>query len=590
MRTVVHVTHEAVEKIGGIGAVLDGLLTSREYNKAIDRTILICPLFTKQGPAQGRLGPEGEVLYSSVDGVIRNEWALKFRKVEEEYKVGIVYGRRTFVNSDTGLRTNPEVILIDLARVDEKRINEFKAKMWEEFGIDSIRYENSWDYQQWVQLAPPALAAIEGIGAVPQDGHCIILAHEFMGMPTALAAILSAQPNYRTIFYAHEAATIRKIVEDHPGHDTMFYNVLRAARRDDLFLEDIFGPQDHYFKHALVSASKYCDNIMAVGDYVIKELRFLGPEFDHVDIDLCYNGVPASKCDLKQKLSSKAKLQRYCEVLLDYRPDFVFTHVSRLTVSKALWRDLRVLEHIEHAFRQQDKTAVFYMLTTELPRRTREDVLHMERWWRWPVAHREVAPDLSGGEAAIYTGVQEFNARARNIKVLFINQFGFNRQTCGTRMPADLEFVDIRRGTDLEFGQSAYEPFGIAMLEPLTYGGICVVNAVCGNVGFVQDVCGEAMPANIIVTDYTDLDEPPLELEELLRLDQAKRDQVEERVGRRVAERILRCLPRDHPHIEQLIKTGYDVASKMGWAVVAKDYFLPAVDRACKKHRVVQVS
>ena len=39
-------------------------------------------------------------------------------------------------------------------------------------------------------------------------------------------------------------------------------------------------------------------------------------------------------------------------------------------------------------------------------------------------------------------------------------------------MPADMEFLDIRRGSDLEFGQSIYEPFGIAQVEPLTYGAI----------------------------------------------------------------------------------------------------------------------
>jgi len=136
-----------------------------------------------------------------------------------------------------------------------------------------------------------------------------------------------------------------------------------------LYLEDIFGPQYDYFKHALISASKYCDDILAVGDYVMKEFQFLGPEFNHVDIDHCYNGIPSTKIELKDKLISKARLQRYCEVLLDYRPDYIFTHVSRFAVSKGLWRDLNVLEHLERAFRQQNKTAVIYFLTTELPRR-----------------------------------------------------------------------------------------------------------------------------------------------------------------------------------------------------------------------------
>ena len=69
MKTLVHVTHEAVQKIGGIGAVLQGVLTSRSYIDAVERTILLGPLFTTEGGAEDRLGPTGEVLYSSVDGL-----------------------------------------------------------------------------------------------------------------------------------------------------------------------------------------------------------------------------------------------------------------------------------------------------------------------------------------------------------------------------------------------------------------------------------------------------------------------------------------------------------------------------------------
>ena len=39
--TVVHVTHEAVEKIGGIGAVLNGFFTCRPYLDKVGRSILV---------------------------------------------------------------------------------------------------------------------------------------------------------------------------------------------------------------------------------------------------------------------------------------------------------------------------------------------------------------------------------------------------------------------------------------------------------------------------------------------------------------------------------------------------------------------
>ena len=49
MRTIAHVTHEAVQKVGGIGAVLQGLLTSKAYQAVDQRTSLIGPLFPVDG-------------------------------------------------------------------------------------------------------------------------------------------------------------------------------------------------------------------------------------------------------------------------------------------------------------------------------------------------------------------------------------------------------------------------------------------------------------------------------------------------------------------------------------------------------------
>ena len=54
----------------------------------------------------------------------------------------------------------------------------------------------------------------------------------------------------------------------------------------------MFGDQSGYYKHALVKAARYCDGIFAVGDYTLKEIRFLGPDFVHVDAQIAYNGVP----------------------------------------------------------------------------------------------------------------------------------------------------------------------------------------------------------------------------------------------------------------------------------------------------------
>ncbi|MDD5326378.1 MAG: hypothetical protein PHY02_01020 [Phycisphaerae bacterium] len=580
--TVVHVTHEIVGKIGGIGAVLQGFFTCNSYLESVGRSILVGPLFSTEGPVSSRLGENSEVLYSSVDGLVKTGYLEAFQKIESHYNVGIVYGRRTFIDKHTGVKSSPEVLLIDVTQADKNMVNDFKRRMYERFGIRSNMYENLWEFEQYVRLAPAAIAALKAIGAAKDP--TIVISHEFMGMPTALAAMLEPTCDFKTVFYAHEVATMRRIVEGNPGHDTMFYNTMKKARENNLHIADVFGDQSHYFKHVLVDASKHCDAICAVGDYVVDELRFLAPEFDKMNIDIVYNGIPAYQITLADKLRSKEKLQRYCETLLGYKPDYIFTHVTRLVKSKGLWRDLEVLETIEQEFRTQNKTGVMFLLATEVSRRRGSDIYNMESEYNWPVAHREGMPDLSGGEAAFYTGVQHFNAKSKNIKIVFINQFGFDRPSCGRRMPEDMEFMDVRKGSDVEFGQSIYEPFGIAQLEPLTFGGICVVSSVCGCAGFVLDITGAEDVRNLVIADYTRLNgHSSPNVADLLKIDESVRTHIEHSISEKVAMLVCSRLAKNEFEAESMIKTGYALAKNMSWDTVVRIYLLPALQKVLDK-------
>jgi hypothetical protein len=591
MRTVVHVTHEAITKIGGIGAVLHGLLTSRVYLGQATRNILVGPFWPSDERGEKRLGPQGEVLYSSLDNIWRSPLSQRFREIEQQFDVSIIYGRRKYIDKDTGATSVPEVLLIDVSRYDKEKIGIFKYELWKTFGIDSSKYENIWDYEQYMRLAQPAIAALHALGAASTVEPCVILSHEYMGMPTVLAAIMEGEKsNFRTVFYAHECATMRRIVEGHPGHDTMFYNVMRAAMAAGHYVEDVFGDQSGYYKHALVKASRFCDIVFAVGDYTLREIRFLAPEFVHVDAQLAYNGVPSWRISADEKMRSRQKLRQYCRNLLRYEPDYVFTHVTRLVPSKGLWRDLRVLEHLEPMLRERNETAVLFTLSTEVPQRRGDDVRRMEQNYKWPVAHREGLPDLSNGEANYYQGVQEFNACSRNAKIVFINQFGFEPRLCGTRMPADMEFMDIRKGSDVEFGQSIYEPFGIAQVEPISFGGICVFSECCGCAGFVNKVTGGNPTPNVIVADYTDLPAKGLRPEQLLAIGQPQRDEIEHTVAAQVARDLMDRLPRSPQDFEQFIDRGHRLAEQMSWDVVARDYVVPGIQRASKAQRLKQIA
>ena len=150
-------------------------------------------------------------------------------------------------------------------------------------------------------------------------------------------------------------------------------------------------------------------------------------------------------------------------------------------------------------------------------------------------------------------------------------------------MPADMEFMDIRKGCDVEFGQSIYEPFGIAQLEALSFGGLCVISSVCGCAGFVRDVIkGQDVP-NVIVADYTNLGAPPTGPADLLKINRTKRVAVERRVAKEVAQQILTRLPTSPEQRAELIRSGYELARHMSWDAVAEQYFLPAIERACRK-------
>lgn len=591
MQTVVHVTHEAIHKIGGIGAVLHGLLTSPVYLEQAQRNILVGPFWPTDASGESRLGSDGEVLYSSLDSLFRSPLAARFREIEQKYGVGIVYGRRKFIEKGTGVISTPEVLLIDVANYDKRRLGEFKFEIWKRFGLDSGKYEYIWDYEQYVRLAQPAIAALHALGATTSVEPCVILSHEYMGIPTALAAIMEGDnANFRTIFHAHETATMRRIVEGHPGHDTMFYNVMQTALAEGHFVEDVFGDQTTFYKHSMIKTTRFFDNIFAVGDWVQKEFRFLGSDFIHVDSQIAYNGVPHWKIGVEEKMASRQKLRTYCNNLLDFEPDFVFSHVTRLVPSKGLWRDLRVLEHLERILRKTNETAVLFVLSTEVPGRRPEDIRRMEQWYHWPVVHREGHSDLSGGEAAYYQGVQEFNAKSRNIKVVFINQFGFEQRLCGQRMPKDMEWIDIRKGSDAEFGQSIYEPFGIAQVEPISFGGICVFSNVCGCDGFVARANDNQPTPNVIIADYTDLPNKSLRPEQLLAIGQPQRDEVEHLVAEKVAQDLYQRLPRTPAEFEPYIQRGYELASKMSWDVVARDFVLPGIQRAVKAQRLRQIA
>jgi len=580
--TIVHVTHETVHKIGGIGEVLNGFFTSQSYIDYEGRTIVTGPIFDLNVPVSKRMGDNGTVLYSSFDGVANTKYASAFEELERIYHTHIVYGTKTFIDEQTKIESTPEIVLIDVSRMHEGPVNDFKRILFEKYGIESNRYEHIWEYEQYIRLAPVVLSILKAIDAANDD--TTIVAHEFMGMPAALAGLADPYYDFKTVFYAHEVAPVRRIVEEIPGCDAQFYNAMFTGRVDGTCLADTFGDQSDYFKEPLVKASRHCHAICAVGDYAAEELMYLAPGFNNTEIDVVYNGIPSYKTELTDKLDSKRKLQKYCNNLLNFEPDYIFTHVTRLVRSKGLWRDIEILAELDKKFVEADKTGVYFLLSTEVAQRDPDYIRAMERGYGWPVAHKEGWPDMSGGETNFNTLVQRFNAQSRNIKAVFINQFGFNRSLCGDRMPEDMCITDIRRGTDVEFGLSIYEPFGISHLEPLTYGGICIVTNTCGCAGFVDKTAPPQGNNNVVIADYTDFKLLP---EDLKLIDSYALREIEQKLALTLSEKIWSKLPADEAQVTELIEHGYEMAKQMSWQTVLDRFVIPAFKEAVGSKKLV---
>ncbi|TWT39969.1 hypothetical protein RAS1_43590 [Phycisphaerae bacterium RAS1] len=585
---VIHVTHEAVYKVGGIGTVLEGLINSRPYRDQVGRTVLVCPLFYPEKPS--RLGAGAIVEYSPLDQIYGSPYADAFRRIESDWNVRLVYGRKPIEDVPSARRSMCEVLLVDLRGIHSGPLNYVKGQLWERYGLSSNRYEHIWEFEQYVQLAGPAAAALRAMRLSSAGEPAAVLAHEFMGVPTALTLTMQEPRAWRSLFHAHEVAPVRRIVEAAPGHDVMFYRAMELARANGLYLEQVFGPQHDYFKHAVVEAASFCDRTLAVGHLVARELEFFGRKFDSAQVALAFNGVPAGKITVEEKHTSREHLQNYAESLLGWRPDYTFTHVTRFVRSKALWRDLDVLAALDPLLGQRGQSAVLLVLSTELPRRSPEDIRRMEEEYDWPLAHREGLPDLTAGETDFFRQVEVFNTRARNVKVIFINQWGFSRDTCGLRVPPEVEFQDFRRGSDAEFGLSLYEPFGISPLEPLTFGSVCVVSTSCGCAGFLARVVGEKPVANVLLADYLHNGLAIESVQEAIRIDAPARRKLERELAPKIAEGLLARLPTSDEQRGKLIRSGYELAKKMSWDAVAERFVFPALREACAQRRVLSMA
>jgi len=586
--TVVHVTHEAVEHMGGIGTVLEGMIGSPVYQAAVARSIMVSPLFypdrRPSNPLQ-RLGEHGvRCLYSGLDDHDPEGWGAILKPIEWSFGVRLVYGTRTF---GSGERSGAaEVLLVDVSNPDRTQLAGVKWKLWEHFGVDSRRYETIWDFEEYCRLAGPAYHALCAL-RVGDGQPAVVLSHEYMGMCTALRCAID-RARFRTVFHGHECTTARRIVENLPGHDVAFYPAMRTAMAKGQFIDEVFGDQNDFARHALVSRTHHLDAVLAVGPETAEELEFLSPEMKRANIHVAYNGLPAPVVDAAGKAESRARVFAWLKQVVGFEPDYLVTHVTRPVISKGLWRDHKLMANLERHMLKAGKTGVYLLLTCGAEPRSFAQASGMFRDYRWPAEHREGYPDLAGPELGIHRAMTHFNqhmhpghqAEEPGVRAVLVNQWGFSRAALGDAAPEGLSIADLRRAADAELGMSIYEPFGIAHLEALHAGAVCIPSTVCGCLGLVRRAMAElglkeGDCPNVIAADFIHE-----KLGDPVHLSAHERDAREETICANLAAELWERLPKNDEERTRLLVTGQRLASRMGWDVVCATDILPVLRAA----------
>jgi hypothetical protein len=610
MHTIIHVTHEAIDHLGGIGTVLQGLLTSTQYRARVARSILVGPLPYPDRPVadpRHRLGEHATAChYSGPDHHDPRGLGALLHPVEAAFGTKLVFGTRTFhAPGDESRSAEADVLLVDVSNPSRDQLSIMKWFLHEHHAIESHRYEHSWDYEEYTRLAAPAYYALSALLAQGGSGGnlragtgpAVVIAHEFMGVPTALRCGHD-RARFRTLFHAHECSTARRITENLPGFDCAFYPAMNHAMTLGQSVGEVFGDQSDFGRHALVARTHVLDGVMAVGPETADELKFLSPQMRSSRTRVVYNGLPARVVTPADKARSRALVDAWLEKTLGHKPDYLITHVTRPVPSKGLWRDLALCQHLAGLLAKRGKSAVYLLLTCAAPTRSTQDVTSMVQRYNWPVAHQIGYPDLVGPEADLYNAMQTLHAQLERqgpgprdaMKALLVNQFGFSAQRLGTNAPPELTTGDLRRAADVELGMSTYEPFGIAQLEPLHAGAICVTSTVCGCMGLVKramtelglTACELVLPADFagVWSAAGGQATSAAQAHAAKDMTSDQRLAIEDELCRTLAIELDRRLPVTQAQRDAHLALGQRLAQLMSWDHVVETDFMPAVEAA----------
>jgi len=239
-----------------------------------------------------------------------------------------------------------------------------------------------------------------------------------------------------------------------------------------------------------------------------------------------------------------------------------------------------LLEELDEFMAERSQTGFYVLLSTLIGNgRPSSETSRMEREYGWPVLHKEGWPDLVGMETEIYNDIATFNAKSKAVKAVFINQFGFNRHSCGNRVPENAEWLDLRIGSDAEFGMSIYEPFGIAQIETIQFGGLAVLSSSCGCSGLIMSKF-EKEPDCFHILDFSK-SQKALTIEELLSMDKIERTETERKIIKREAASVLKKLEavQNSKKLENRLKRSVRSSFEIDWDHIVSKNILKILNK-----------
>lgn len=141
-RLAVHATHEAAEKIAGIGAVLDGILPEARYREAFPASVLAGAY-----PFPGGRHPLAETLFDAswppgAPVGVSGEAARALREVARDFGTRIVVGRRLV--GPRARSAKVDVVLVSPDGMRRAKVDAFRNGVRDRFGFDLGWYQSAY--------------------------------------------------------------------------------------------------------------------------------------------------------------------------------------------------------------------------------------------------------------------------------------------------------------------------------------------------------------------------------------------------------------------------------------------------------------